>query len=265
MQLFNVSSDGGPGHMFTNVFMQFLNQTSAIFAPFFGISGGDPLALFNGVIQQFLSVFAQITGLWSNTVSRQMDMWSSNVAPKDALEFDLVNRSIIEMNRIQNNVELLALHATKGNEQAFKETFAQTRGLMDRLWACFDPDVHGPEVVMRQVRRTGQRRRMRPEEYQRQMMVLQEEIVSLWRMISDRIMHNLKNPDVPHVYGPCYQGSPINTPESTPESSTKSSGTSPSESSNRRGRGQGEGVTSSSSSTSTTESLIEFEDDDDDK
>lgn len=236
MQLFNFSSDNGPGHLLTNMFMQFMNQTTSVFAPFLGMTGGDPLALFNNIMQQFMGVFAQVTGLWSNTVSRQMDTWSTSVPVSDALEYQVMNKSIRDMHRIQENVELLSTFASERNEKRFIEVLDETRSFMDNLWRCFD--VEGLSDINLKLR-IDSSKGMTPDDYHRSMVSLQEEILSLWRMLSDRIVYDMRHPGGPHVYGHC-PGSPTTT--TTESSDSLSSPSQP-----------------SSSSTSSSRSGIEFD------
>jgi hypothetical protein len=226
MQMFNFSSDNGPGHLFTNLFMQFMNQTTSVFAPFMGLSGGDPLGLFNNVMQQFMAVFAQVTGLWSNTVSRQMDMWSSNVPASDALEFQVINKSMSEMHRIQKNVELLSTLASKRDDKSFRETREETYVMMNNLWRCFDVEGH-PDTNMRI--RIDSGKKFTPEDYQLNMVAIHNEVVALWRMLSDRIVYDMRHPGGPHVYGHCPGSATPTTTESSsfpqpPSSSPRSDG-----------------------------------------
>lgn len=202
MQVFNFSGDGGPGHMFTNMFMQFMNQTTSIFAPFMGMTGGDPLSLFNNIMQQFMSVFGQVTGLWSNTVGRQIEMWSSSLPPNDQIEFQLVNKSVADMHRIQMNVESLSSYAVKGDEKSFRELLSKTRRMMDNLWQCFNQDEHTETMSMRMIRRIDSKS-LTKEDYQRELVKIQEEIIALWRMISDRIVHDMSHPSEDRLYGHC--------------------------------------------------------------
>lgn len=203
--MFNINSDGGPGYQITQLFMTFLNQTTSFLAPFLGMAGGNPLAFFNGIIQQFMAVFGQVTGLWSNTVNRQMQLWSASLPPPQTPEYEMVNKTIVDLSRVQGEVEKLPLLASSRNEQVFKETATRARLMMDTIYRCMDGRTH-PFLLPRQS--LFPPRPLTPAELGQLTLQYQEEIINLWRLISNRIAYDMRHPFRPLPYG-CHPPSPV--------------------------------------------------------
>lgn len=155
MQLFNVTADGGPLQMVSSLFMQFLNSTASLVSPFLGMqSMSDPTSIFNNIMQQFLSMFGQVSGLWSNTVNNQMKVWQ-NSKNKDQVEYEIIDTLVGKLKLAQSNLgEIMSINSTFTNGKMNKtmttarkniddnvlinKRLIEVHKLLDEIWKCFD-------------------------------------------------------------------------------------------------------------------------------
>lgn len=186
LSMFNFSGDGGPGQMLTGLFTMFLNQTSGLFGPMLGTQGGDGINFMNQLVQQFMTVFGQLSGLWSNRVSRQMASGSSSVS--ELPEYELIQTSASSLSqvnsRIQRMQKLAKAPSSQSSSQVLVNEMRKTRKLMNDLWLCVDgiqrPDLNLTTTNRQQLLRTGRRI----------MMQMQDELIQLWRLVSDQVLAN---------------------------------------------------------------------------
>ena len=159
MQLFNVTADGGPLQMMSSFFMQFLNTTASFMAPFLGMQGiGDPTSIFNTITQQFLSMFGQVSGLWSNTVNNQMVQWRRSLSPipEFEVEYEVIDQLVGKMVQAQSYLDKISM-ATNGtapggtnpsNGDNYDETMAkrasEARRLIKDVWKCLSSAGYDP-------------------------------------------------------------------------------------------------------------------------
>ena len=182
LSMFNFSADGGPGQMLTNFFTAFLNQASALFGPFLGSRGGDGINFFNQLAQQFLTVFGQVSGLWSNMVNNQLTEWRSSSLPDDnTSEFDVLEESASRLRDADKTLKDLINSDDSTNSSSIDETrqlLYQTRESLgvDRLFGS-------PQLASRlQSERRNAGNSQKGDEVQ-----LSQELVRLWCYLSARI------------------------------------------------------------------------------
>jgi hypothetical protein len=180
--MFNFSADGGPGQMLTGLFTTFLNQTSGLFGPMLGTQGGDGINFFNQLVQQFMTVFGQVSGLWSNRVSRQMASGKSSVSQLP--EYELIQTSVSSLSQVNSRIQRMQKLASSSQPQVqvLVNEMRDTRKLMNDLWKCVDgiqrPELDVTQTEGQQLTRT--RRRI--------VMQMQNELIQMWRRVSDRIL-----------------------------------------------------------------------------
>lgn len=198
MQLFNVTADGGPLQMMSSFFMQFLNTTASFVAPFLGMSsGGDPTSLFNSITQQFLSMFGQVSGLWSNTVNNQMNQWRKSISPVDEPEYEVIDRLVGKMQQAQGHLENISSVGNQTNstshvtlDQSTIKRANEARKLIKEVWMClksvgYDPYSqygHEPIGEIDLPPSNNNHHRTMPNVIQ-----LQEDMLYLWPLLSRHI------------------------------------------------------------------------------
>lgn len=144
MQMFNLNADGGPLQMVSNMFMQLINSTASMMSPLLGgMQGsvpGDSMSFFNSIMQQFMSMFGQMSGLWSNTVNNQMKEWESTVKMADKFtsdprEYEIVESLVKRMKRAQDDVDKLVKNSDK-DDSLTRERVIHVNTLMNDVVHC---------------------------------------------------------------------------------------------------------------------------------
>ena len=134
MSMFNFTADGGPGQMLTSIFTSLMNQTSSLFGPFVGSRGGDGIAFFNQLMQQFMSVFGQMSGLWTNRVSRQ----TAAEQPVDAVEREMSETSADSLAPIGDRIHQMKRMAATASPLQLLDHMLETRRLMSEVLGCMN-------------------------------------------------------------------------------------------------------------------------------
>lgn len=190
--MFNFSADGGPGQMLTNFFTAFLNQTSALFGPFLGSRGGDGINFFNQLAQQFLSVFGQVSGLWSNMVNNQLTEWRSSLPNDNTSEFDVLEESASRLRDADKNLKNLINSYDSTNSSSIDET----KQLLDKTRQSLGADVRFGSSRLASKLKANQRNAGIPEKGDE--IQLSQELVRLWCYLSARISANRHQSPVTH-------------------------------------------------------------------
>lgn len=145
MQMFNVNADGGPLQMVSSLFMQLINSTASMVSPLLGgMQGsvpGDSMSFFNSIMQQFMSMFGQMSGMWSNTVNNQMKEWESTVkmadkSTLDTREYEIIESLVKRMKRAQENVDKLIKNRDTSSDLWTRERMIHVNTLMNDVVQC---------------------------------------------------------------------------------------------------------------------------------
>lgn len=163
--------------MLTNLTTALLNQMSALFGPLLGTRGGDGINFLNQLAQQFMSVFGQVSGLWSNRVSRQMATLRSSMLEKEGPEFELIQTSASELSRLTSQLQQLQ---NRSDKQSDGLVMAETRIKLDSVWRCLKETARPNQVV------SATNRDMRPLQ-QEKLMQMEAETLQLWRLVSQQL------------------------------------------------------------------------------
>ena len=208
--------------MLTGLFTMFLNQTSSLFGPLVGGGGGDGINFFNQLMQQFMSVFGQVSGLWSNRVSRQMASWHDSIGEKDLPEYERVQTSVSSLSHMGSRLQTLSTASVP--VLAMVKQIKETRQLMNDVWKCVD-GVQRPELTLN-VTVMGDEQLVR--QGQQMIMQMQAELVHLWRLVSEQIVadvnHSKSAPDCKSVVE-CMVQTAMDSQAPPPESTSQSSST----------------------------------------
>lgn len=145
MKMLMPNADGGPGQMFSSFFMNILNQTSSMLAPFFGMSGGsgDPTTVLNGVAQQVLQVMSQMTMMFSNSGNSQFKTMSRMQPDQDDREYVLIKDSVERMNTVQNHISQVSSSFPNGpgdkrGVDRLLVHLEEAQKIMDTVWKSLD-------------------------------------------------------------------------------------------------------------------------------
>lgn len=186
LSMFNFSADGGPGQMMTGLFTMLLNQTSSIFGPLVGTTGGDGMNFFNQIAQQFMSVFGQMSGLWSNRVARQMASWRNSIPERDMPEYELVRTSSSRLSEVGSRLQQIQKMSLVPE---MVRQVSEMRQAMNNVWQC----VGGEPRSQMPLKVTAMTDAQVVSNAKQMVVQMQEELVILWRLLSEQIVADISH------------------------------------------------------------------------